>query len=148
MPRERLPDRRQAETLNLWHGGRRYHVTVGEYPDGRPGEVFIHGAKPGSDADLLNDDIGVLISRLLQHGDSPAALAAGIGRLGVPGFIRNTVIDDPVTGQQIEIRVCALDTRLTIDGRDYYFGRFSGKLEGAGMGCVSRSSRCISAPTP
>ncbi len=76
------------------------------------------------------------------------ALGRLAGRLGVPGFIRDTVIDDPVTGQQIEIRVYALDARLTIDGRDYYFGRFSGKLEGAGMGCVSRSSRCISAPTP
>ena len=82
MPRERLPNRRQAETLDLWHGGQRFHLTVGEYNNGRPGEVFIHGAKPGSDTDLLCDDIGVLISRLLQHGDSPAALAAGIGRLG------------------------------------------------------------------
>ncbi len=53
MPRERLPDRRQAETLDLWHGGRRYHVTIGQYDDGRPGEVFLHGAKPGSDVDLL-----------------------------------------------------------------------------------------------
>ena len=82
MSRERLPDRRQSETLDLWHGGQRYHLTVGEYPDGRPGETFIRGSKPGSDTDLLCDDIGVLISRLLQHGDDPAALAAGIGRLG------------------------------------------------------------------
>ncbi len=82
MPRERLPDRRQAETVDLWHGGQRYHLTVGEYSDGRPGEVFIHGAKPGSDTDLLCDDIGVLISRLLQHGDTPTALAAGLGKLG------------------------------------------------------------------
>ena len=82
MPRKRLPDRRQAETVDLWHGGRRYHLTVGEYPDGTPGEVFIHGATPGSDSNLLYDDIGVLISRLLQHGDNPAALAAGLGWLG------------------------------------------------------------------
>ena len=58
MPRERLPNRRQAETLDLWHGGQRYHFTVGEYPDGRPGEVFIHGAKPGSDR-LQRDKGGV-----------------------------------------------------------------------------------------
>ena len=82
MPRKRLPDRRQAETLDLWYGGQRYHLTVGEYPDGRTGEVFIHGAKPGSDTDLLCDDIGVLVSRLLQYGDDPASLAAGVGRLG------------------------------------------------------------------
>ncbi len=82
MPRERLPDRRQAETLDLWHGGRRYHLTIGEFPDGRPGEIFLHGAKPGSDTDLLCDDIGVLISRLLQYGDDPASLASSMGRLG------------------------------------------------------------------
>ncbi len=82
MSRERLPDRRQADTVDLWHGGRRYHVTIGQYDDGRHGEVFLHGAKPGSDTDMLCDDIGVLISRLLQHGDDPASLAAGIGRLG------------------------------------------------------------------
>ena len=82
MPRERLPTRRQAETLDLWHGGQRFHVTIGQYDDGRPGEVFIHGAKPGSDADLLYDDVGVLFSRLLQHGDDSVALAAGLGKLG------------------------------------------------------------------
>ena len=49
MPRKRLPDRRQAETADLWHGGRRYHLTIGEYPDGSPGEAFIRGATPGSD---------------------------------------------------------------------------------------------------
>jgi hypothetical protein len=82
MPRKRLPDRRQAETLDLWHGDRRFHVTVGQYDDGRPGEVFLHGARVGSDVDGLCGDVGVLISRLLQHGDDPASLAAGIGRLG------------------------------------------------------------------
>ncbi len=82
MPRERLPNRRQSETVDLWHGGRRYHLTMGEFPDGRPGEIFLHGAKPGSDTDLLCDDIGVLISRLLQYGDDPASLASGMGRLG------------------------------------------------------------------
>ena len=80
--RKRLPDRRQSETVDLWHGGQRYHLTIGEYPDGSPGEVFVHGHTPGSDTDLLSDDIAVLISRLLQHGDAPASLAAGIGRLG------------------------------------------------------------------
>ncbi len=82
MPHERLPHRRQSETVDLWYDGRRYHLTIGEYPGGSPGEAFIRGATPGSDTDLLCDDIGVLISRLLQHGDDPASLASGIGRLG------------------------------------------------------------------
>ena len=95
MPRERLPDRRQSETADVWHGGQRYHLTVGEYPDGRPGEVFIHGAKPGSDVDLLCDDLAVLLSRLLQFGDDPASLAAGVGRLGngAPASIVGAIAD-------------------------------------------------------
>ena len=44
MPRKRLPDRRQAETVDLHYGGQRFHLTIGEYDDGRPGEVFLHGA--------------------------------------------------------------------------------------------------------
>ena len=82
MPRERLPDRRQAETVDLHYGGRRYHLTIGAYNDGRVGEVFLHGATVGSDVDGLCGDVGVLISRLLQLGDDPASLVAGIGRLG------------------------------------------------------------------
>ena len=80
--RERLPDRRHAETADLWHRDKRYHLTIGEYPNGKPGEVFIHGARSGSDTDLLCADIAVLISRLLQHGDTPDAIAGGLGVLG------------------------------------------------------------------
>ena len=80
--RERLPNRRHAETFDIEYGGKTYQVTVGFFGDGRPGEVFLHGAKTGSDADGLHADIGVLLSRLLQHGDSLGAVAAGMGRLG------------------------------------------------------------------
>ncbi len=82
MARENLPTRRPSETTDLWHGGQRYHVTIGRYPDGRVGEVFLSGAKSGSDVDGLCADVGVLVSRLLQHGDTPASLASGMGRLG------------------------------------------------------------------
>lgn len=80
--RERLPNRRHSKTADMWHRDKRYHLTVGFYSNNRPGELFIHGAKPGSDVDLLCDDIGVLISRLLQHGDTPDAIAGGLGKLG------------------------------------------------------------------
>ena len=36
MSRERLPDRRGAATVDLEHGGSRFTVTIGFYPDGRP----------------------------------------------------------------------------------------------------------------
>ena len=56
MNRERLPDRRPNETVDLVFGGTRYAVTVGYHPDGRPGELFTHGAKVGSTMDALLDD--------------------------------------------------------------------------------------------
>ncbi len=86
MPRERLPDRRQAETVDLHYGGQRFHLTIGEYDDGRPGEVFVHGATVGSDVDGLCGDVGVLISRLLQFGDDPASLALGMCRRATIGL--------------------------------------------------------------
>ncbi len=81
--------------MDLHYGGRRYHLTIGEYDDGRPGEVFVHGATVGSDVDGLCGDVGVLLSRLLQYGDDPASLAAGIGRLGngAPASIVGLIAD-------------------------------------------------------
>ena len=44
MARKRLPDRHPSETKDLWFNGVRHDLTVGYYVDGRPGEVFLHGA--------------------------------------------------------------------------------------------------------
>lgn len=82
MTRTRLPNRRQAETIVLEHGGQRFEVTIGFYPDGKPGEVFTHGTKAGSTMDGLLDDACVVVSRLLQHGVAPRDLASSMGRLG------------------------------------------------------------------
>jgi hypothetical protein len=57
-------------------------------------------------------------------------------RLRVPGAISNTVVEDTLTGQNIEVRVGALFTRISINGRDYYFNRLTGKFDGTGMGCL------------
>jgi hypothetical protein len=95
MTRLRLPNRRQAETTVIEHGGMRFEVTVGFYPDGRPGEVFTHGAKAGSTMDGLLDDACVLVSRLLQHGVAAADLAGSVGRLGnaEPASVIGAVVD-------------------------------------------------------
>jgi hypothetical protein len=45
-----------------------FAVTIGFYPDGAPGEVFISGAKAGSDVDAAIRDNAILISLGLQHG--------------------------------------------------------------------------------
>ena len=82
MTRVRLPDRRFAETVSLEHDGARFMVTIGFYPDGRPGEVFTHGARSGSNLDALLADACVVVSCLIQHGIEPRDLSASMGRLG------------------------------------------------------------------
>ena len=80
--RTRLPNRRPNETTELEFGGVRYAATLGYFPDGRPGEVFMHGSKVGSTMDGLLDDACIVVSLLLQHGVEPSQLAASMGRLG------------------------------------------------------------------
>ena len=80
--RHRLPNRRRAVTFDVEHGGATYSVGIGLYDDDRLGEVFIGGARAGSDLNGLLADVGVLVSRGLQHGDSIEALAAATARLG------------------------------------------------------------------
>jgi hypothetical protein len=97
MTRARLPDRRFAETVVIEHSGTRFMVTVGFYPDGRPGEVFTHGARSGSSLDALLADVCVVVSCLIQHGVEPRdiAIASSMGRLGdaAPASIIGAVID-------------------------------------------------------
>ena len=81
-PRQRLSNRRENETVGLVFDGHRYHVTVGFAPDGRPLEVFCHGAQVGSGMDRILDDACVALSLLLQHGIEPRDLGHSMGRLG------------------------------------------------------------------
>ena len=67
MTRARLPDRRAAETVMLEHSGTRFMVTIGFYPDGRPGEVFTHGARSGSNMDALLADACSQLIDLALH---------------------------------------------------------------------------------
>ena len=81
--RNRLPDRRPNETVELVFNGTPYAVTVGFFlGTGRIGEVFTHGAKVGSAMDAILADTCVLISLLLQHGVDPPSLAWSMGRHG------------------------------------------------------------------
>ena len=82
MTRTRLPHRRPSETVDLAFDGHHFAVTVGFYPDGRPGEVFTAGVKVGSHLDAILADACVALSLLLQHGVEPAAVARTMGRAG------------------------------------------------------------------
>ena len=94
--RERLPNRRPSETADLEYEGARYAVTIGFYPDGRPGETFTGNAKVGSAMEGLLDDACILVSLLLQNGVEPAALAKTVGRLGdgtAPASVIGAIVD-------------------------------------------------------
>jgi len=66
--RERLPDTRRSITHKFSVAGHEGYITVGLYPDGRPGELFITMAKEGSTIGGLMDCFGTAVSMSLQYG--------------------------------------------------------------------------------
>jgi len=50
-------------------------------------------------------------------------------------MIASTTINDSFSGQRLEIKVGIIYTRISVNGRDYYFSRLSGKFDGTGSGC-------------
>ncbi|NLX98555.1 MAG: vitamin B12-dependent ribonucleotide reductase [Rhodopirellula sp.] len=66
--RERLPDTRPSVTHKFSIAGHEGYITVGLYPDGRPGEMFITMAKEGSTVGGLMDCFGTAVSMSLQYG--------------------------------------------------------------------------------
>jgi ribonucleoside-diphosphate reductase alpha chain len=66
--RERLEDTRQSITHKFSVSGHEGYITVGLFPDGRPGELFITMAKEGSTIGGLMDAFGTAVSMSLQYG--------------------------------------------------------------------------------
>ncbi len=66
--RRRLPDERTAITHKFEIQGHEGYITVGMYPDGKPGEVFIKMAKEGSTISGLMDALATQTSVALQYG--------------------------------------------------------------------------------
>ncbi|MCD0461774.1 vitamin B12-dependent ribonucleotide reductase [Roseiconus lacunae] len=66
--RERLPDTRTSITHKFTIAGHEGYLCVGQYPDGRPGEVFITMAKEGSTVGGIMDSFGTALSIALQYG--------------------------------------------------------------------------------
>ena len=73
--RTRLPDTRQSITHKFSISGHEGYITVGLFPDGRPGELFIVMAKQGSTIAGLMDSIAILTSLNLQYGVPVETLA-------------------------------------------------------------------------
>jgi len=66
--RHRLPDNRKSITHKFRVGNHKGYFTVGHYPDGTPGEVFVRIAKEGSMISGLMDSYCTAVSMMLQYG--------------------------------------------------------------------------------
>jgi ribonucleoside-diphosphate reductase alpha chain len=66
--RRRLPAERSAVTHKFDIAGHEGYITVGLYPDGQPGEIFLKMAKEGSTVSGLMDTFATSVSLALQYG--------------------------------------------------------------------------------
>ncbi|MDB5507116.1 MAG: hypothetical protein JWR75_1754 [Devosia sp.] len=86
--------------------GSPYLATIGYYPDGRIGEVFVDGPRIGSDVWHLMQDLAVLISIAIQFSVPLAVMRDGMGRsdgsglLSGPHSLAGRILDLLVEGQQ------------------------------------------------
>ena len=107
--RERMPRRRMSRTCAFRVADCEGYVTVGEYEDGRPGEVFIKVSKQGSTLAGIMDAFSISISLGLQHG---VPLATYIQKYSAMKFEPAGLTDDP-------------DLRLASSLVDYIFRRLA-----------------------
>jgi hypothetical protein len=78
--RERLPQRRRSESFSFTLGDLKYTATIGHYPNGRVGEIFLSNSKPSSMSDAYARDAAVAASLALQHGCSIETLQRAVLR--------------------------------------------------------------------
>lgn len=61
--------------------------------------------------------------------------------LHVPGAIQSFEMKDAVSGRHIQVSISAFYTKLSIDGRDFYFHRYTGKFDGTGGTVVEHPNK-------
>src|SRR5690606_14101480 len=66
--REKLPRTRRSRTFQFRVADCKGFVTVGEYDDGRPGELFMRVSKQGSTLAGIMDAFAISVSHCLQYG--------------------------------------------------------------------------------
>jgi ribonucleoside-diphosphate reductase alpha chain len=107
--RERLPRRRNSRTWAFRVADCEGYVTVGEYEDGRPGELFIKVSKQGSTLAGIMDAFSISVSLGLQHG---VPLSTYVEKYSAMKFEPAGLTDDP-------------DLRLATSLVDYIFRRLA-----------------------
>ncbi len=127
--RERLPRRRVSTTFAFRVADCEGYATVGEYEDGRPGEVFLKVSKQGSTLAGIMDAFSISISLGLQHG---VPLATYVRKYVNMKFEPSGMTDDP-------------DLRIATSLVDYIFRRLAldylSASEREELGVLSTSER-------
>ena len=91
-------------------------MTVIEFP----ASARIHAeSKSASRFDIFKGRIVVLLGKILN-------------KLKMPGAISAIEIVDKTTGHKITVDISALYVRLSVNQRDFYFNRLSGRFDGTG----------------
>ena len=91
MKRE-LPRARAGRTFEFHVADLKGFVTVGEYEDGTPGELFVRVAKQGSTLSGLMDSFAISVSHGLQYG---VPLKSYVKTLSNMSFAPSGITDDP-----------------------------------------------------
>ena len=107
--RRRLPRHRTSRTMEFRVADCKGFVTVGEYDDGRPGEIFVRVSKQGSTLAGIMDAFAVAVSHGLQYG---VPLRSYVDAYCGMRFEPAGVTDDP-------------DIRIATSLMDYLFRRLA-----------------------
>ncbi|HET9058512.1 MAG TPA: vitamin B12-dependent ribonucleotide reductase, partial [Acidimicrobiales bacterium] len=126
---EHMPRKRKSSTFSFRVADCEGYVTVGEFPDGRPGEVFISVSKQGSTLAGIMDAFAISVSMGLQHG---VPLATYVRHFTNMRFEPAGMTDDP-------------DLRFASSLADYIFRRLAVEYlpadERQGLGVLTVSER-------
>jgi ribonucleoside-diphosphate reductase alpha chain len=112
--RERMPNKRRSMTNKFRVADLEGYFTVGEYDDGRPGELFISVSKQGSTLAGIMDAFAVSISLGLQHG---VPLSTYVKKYTNYRFEPSGMTDDP----ELRIATSLMDyifRRIAVDYMD------------------------------
>jgi ribonucleoside-diphosphate reductase alpha chain len=92
--RRKLPEVRTAVTHKFSIAGHDGYLTVGQYEDGTPGELFLKMAKEGSTISGLMDTVAIMTSLALQYGVPLKAMVDKFShtRFEPSGFTQNPEI--------------------------------------------------------
>jgi ribonucleoside-diphosphate reductase alpha chain len=109
--REKLPRNRMSKTFEFRVADCKGFVTVGEYTDGRPGEIFLKVSKQGSTLAGIMDAFSISVSYGLQYG---VPLRSFVEAFTNTRFEPAGITDDP----ELRIATSILDyifRRLAVD---------------------------------